>query len=330
MRVIFMGTPDFSVGTLEAVLAAGHEVAAVVTQPDKPKGRGGAMSMSPVKEAALKHNLTVLQPQRAREEAFIEELRGYEADVIVVVAFGQLLPAEIIHMPKYGCINVHASLLPKYRGAAPIQWAVIDGCEYSGVTTMQMNEGLDTGDILLTEKVKLDPKETGGSLFDRLSDVGAQLLVKTLEEAKAGTLKPQKQNEEEASYVKMIKKSFGELDFSKEADALERLIRGLNPWPSAFTHLNGKMLKIWDADVYTKEQAEAVATENFNIYLSHLAEKNIQILEKNVIIDMDDKNCIMEGIIKVRTKAALRHETEQLTAPDTEDTEEGLVLNELE
>jgi len=177
--------------------------------------------------------------------------------VIVVVAFGQLLPAEIIHMPKYGCINVHASLLPKYRGAAPIQWAVIDGCEYSGVTTMQMNEGLDTGDILLTEKVKLDPKETGGSLFDRLSDVGAQLLVKTLEEAKAGTLKPQKQNEEEASYVKMIKKSFGELDFSKEADALERLIRGLNPWPSAFTHLNGKMLKIWDADVYTKEQAEA-------------------------------------------------------------------------
>lgn len=257
MRVIFMGTPDFSVGTLEAVLAAGHEVAAVVTQPDKPKGRGGAMSMSPVKEAALKHNLTVLQPQRAREEAFIEELRGYEADVIVVVAFGQLLPAEIIHMPKYGCINVHASLLPKYRGAAPIQWAVIDGCEYSGVTTMQMNEGLDTGDILLTEKVKLDPKETGGSLFDRLSDVGAQLLVKTLEEAKAGTLKPQKQNEEEASYVKMIKKSFGELDFSKEADALERLIRGLNPWPSAFTHLNGKMLKIWDADVYTKEQAEA-------------------------------------------------------------------------
>lgn len=177
--------------------------------------------------------------------------------MIVVVAFGQLLPAEIIHMPKYGCINVHASLLPKYRGAAPIQWAVIDGCEYSGVTTMQMNEGLDTGDILLTEKVKLDPKETGGSLFDRLSDVGAQLLVKTLEEAKAGTLKPQKQNEEEASYVKMIKKSFGELDFSKEADALERLIRGLNPWPSAFTHLNGKMLKIWDADVYTKEQAEA-------------------------------------------------------------------------
>ena len=206
-----MGTPDFSVGTLEAVLAAGHEVAAVVTQPDKPKGRGGAMSMSPVKEAALKHNLTVLQPQRAREEAFIEELRGYEADVIVVVAFGQLLPAEIIHMPKYGCINVHASLLPKYRGAAPIQWAVIDGCEYSGVTTMQMNEGLDTGDILLTEKVKLNPKETGGSLFDRLSDVGAQLLVKTLEEAKAGTLKPQKQNEEEASYVKISGKSIPEL-----------------------------------------------------------------------------------------------------------------------
>lgn len=257
MRVIFMGTPDFSVGTLEAILAAGHEVAAVVTQPDKPKGRGGAVSMSPVKEAALKHGLTVLQPQRARDEAFIEELRAYRAEVIVVVAFGQILPAEIIHMPQYGCINVHASLLPKYRGAAPIQWAVIDGCEYSGVTTMQMDEGLDTGDILLVEKVKLAEKETGGSLFDRLSEVGAQLLVKTLKAAEEGTLQPVKQTQEDSSYVKMISKSFGELDFSKSAVQLERLIRGLNPWPSAFTHFGGKILKIWDADVYTKQQAAA-------------------------------------------------------------------------
>ena len=258
MKIVFMGTPDFAVPTLEALYQSRHEVAAVVTQPDKPKGRGKAMAMPPVKEKALEYGIPVYQPVRVRkDEAFFEELTKIQPDVIVVIAFGQILPERILNLPKYGCINVHASLLPKYRGAAPIQWAVIDGCEYSGVTTMQMNEGLDTGDILLTEKVKLDPKETGGSLFDRLSDVGAQLLVKTLEEAKAGTLKPQKQNEEEASYVKMIKKSFGELDFSKEADALERLIRGLNPWPSAFTHLNGKMLKIWDADVYTKEQAEA-------------------------------------------------------------------------
>ena len=249
MRVIFMGTPDFSVGTLEAVLAAGHEVAAVVTQPDKPKGRGGAMSMSPVKEAALKHNLTVLQPQRAREEAFIEELRGYEADVIVVVAFGQLLPAEIIHMPKYGCINIHASLLPKYRGAAPIQWAVINGDEVSGVTTMQMDVGLDTGDILDTVEVRLDPKETGGSLFDRLSLAGGKLILSTLEKAEAGILHPVKQDEAEATHVTMLDKSMGQIDWSMDAAVIERLIRGLNPWPSAYTKFEGKTLKIWSADV---------------------------------------------------------------------------------
>ena len=161
-RVVFMGTPDFSVGTLEEIIKAGHTVSAVVTQPDKPKGRGGAVAMSPVKEVALKNGLTVLQPVKASNTEFVEELRGYNPDVIVVVAFGQLLPKAIIDMPKYGCINVHASLLPKYRGASPIQWAVIDDCEYSGVTTMQMNEGLDTGDILLVEKVKLDKKETAG------------------------------------------------------------------------------------------------------------------------------------------------------------------------
>jgi methionyl-tRNA formyltransferase len=205
--------------------------------------------MSPVKECAVKHGLTVLQPLKARDEAFVSELRTYNPDVIVVVAYGQILPEEIINMPKHGCINVHASLLPKYRGASPIQWAVLDGCEYSGVTTMQMDKGLDTGDILEVEKVKLDPKETGGSLFDRLSEVGANLLVKTLEKAEAGTLNPVKQDESEATYVKMISKSFGELDFTKSATTLERMVRALNPWPSAYTHLDGKLLKIWDADV---------------------------------------------------------------------------------
>jgi methionyl-tRNA formyltransferase len=251
MRVVFMGTPDFAVGTLEAIVEAGHEVAAVVTQPDKPKGRGGAVAMSPVKECAVKHGITVLQPLKARDESFVSELKTYSPDVIVVVAYGQILPEEIINMPKYGCINVHASLLPKYRGASPIQWAVLDGCEYSGVTTMQMDKGLDTGDILEVEKVKLDKKETGGSLFDRLSEVGANLLVKTLEKAEAGTLNPVKQDESEATYVKMISKSFGELDFTKSATTLERMVRGLNPWPSAYTHLDGKLLKIWDADVET-------------------------------------------------------------------------------
>lgn len=253
MKVIFMGTPDFAVGTLEAILKAGHEVVAVVTQPDKPKGRGGAMSQSAVKEAACAQGLTVLQPVRARNPDFIEQLRKYDADVFVVVAFGQILSAELLNMPRYGCINVHASLLPKYRGASPIQYAVIDGCEYSGVTTMQMDEGIDTGDILMVEQVKLDSKETGGSLFDRLSVVGAELLVKTLEAAVNGTLNPVKQNEAESSHVKMISKTMGELDFTRSAVELERLIRGLNPWPSAYTHVKGKMLKIWDADVIDEQ-----------------------------------------------------------------------------
>ena len=254
MNVVFMGTPDFSVGTLEEIIKAGHTVSAVVTQPDKPKGRGGAVAMSPVKEVALKNGLTVLQPVKASNPEFVEELRGYNPDVIVVVAFGQLLPKAIIDMPKYGCINVHASLLPKYRGASPIQWAVIDDCEYSGVTTMKMNEGLDTGDILLVEKVKLDKKETAGSLFDKLSEVGAKLLVDTLKQKEAGTIKPVVQNDSEATYVKMINKSFGEIDFNLSAKRIECLIRGLNPWPSAYTHLNGKMLKIWDADVCEDEE----------------------------------------------------------------------------
>ena len=310
MRVIFMGTPDFSVGTLEAVLAAGHEVAAVVTQPDKPKGRGGAMSMSPVKEAALKHNLTVLQPQRAREEAFIEELRGYEADVIVVVAFGQLLPAEIIHMPKYGCINVHASLLPKYRGAAPIQWAVIDGCEYSGVTTMQMNEGLDTGDILLTEKVKLDPKETGGSLFDRLSESGAKLLVETLPMLEDGSAVFEKQPEESTTpYAAMISKKMGELDWAKSATELERLIRGLNPWPSAFSHLNGKTLKIWEASV-EEENGEKKAPGT----VLQADAKGFRIQTGEGILKIDTLQ--MEGKKRMDAQAFLRGYT----------VEEGMIL----
>ena len=254
MNVIFMGTPDFSVGTLEAIIKAGHTVSAVVTQPDKPKGRGGAMAMSAVKESALKHGLTVLQPVKASNPEFVEELRTYKPDVIVVVAFGQLLPESIIDMPEYGCINVHASLLPKYRGAAPIQWAVIDGCEYSGVTTMLMNEGLDTGDILLTKKVKLAPKETGGSLFDKLAEEGAALLIRTIPSIVDGTAVYTKQPEESPTpYAAMISKKMGLMDFSKSAVELERLVRGLNPWPSAYTFLNGKTLKVWKCAV---ERAE--------------------------------------------------------------------------
>lgn len=257
MKVVFMGTPDFAVGTLEAIVGAGHEVAAVVTQPDKPKGRGGVMAMSPVKECALRHGLTVLQPLKARNTEFIDEIRAINPDVIVVVAFGQIIPSEIIHMPKYGCINVHASLLPKYRGASPIQWTVLDGCEYSGVTTMLMDEGIDTGDILETATVKLDERETGGSLFDRLSLVGAKLLVETLDKAEAGQLHPVKQDDSQSSYVRMIDKSFGLMDFTRPVEVLERKVRALNPWPSAFTHMDEKLLKIWDATVIQDNNVKA-------------------------------------------------------------------------
>ena len=257
MKVVFMGTPDFAVGTLEAIVGAGHEVAAVVTQPDKPKGRGGVMAMSPVKECALSHGLTVLQPLKARNPEFIEEIKAINPDVIVVVAFGQIIPSEIIHMPKFGCINVHASLLPKYRGASPIQWTVLDGCEYSGVTTMLMDEGIDTGDILETVTVKLDERETGGSLFDRLSLVGAKLLVETLDKAEAGQLHPVKQDDSQSSYVRMIDKSFGLMDFTQPVEVLERKVRALNPWPSAFTHMDEKLLKIWDATVIQDNNVKA-------------------------------------------------------------------------
>ena len=261
MKVVFMGTPDFSVGTLKAIVEAGHEVAAVVTQPDKPKGRGGAMSFSDVKQAAIELGLLVLQPKRARDEEFVNELRKINPDVIVVVAFGQILSKEILDMPKYGCVNVHASLLPKYRGASPIQWAVIDGCEYSGVTTMMMNEGIDTGDILLVEKVKLDSKETGGSLFDKLADAGADLLIRTVPHILDGTAVYEKQPEESPTpYAGMITKQMGRIDFHKSATELERLVRGLNPWPSAYTFVNGKTLKIWKCKTEDDNQGAAPGT----------------------------------------------------------------------
>lgn len=253
MRVVFMGTPDFAVGTLEALIKAGHQVEAVVTQPDKPKGRGKMMQFPPVKEVALKYDIPVYQPLKVKEEAFQQVLNEIAPDVIVVVAFGQILPQAILTLPKYGCINVHASLLPKYRGAAPIQWAVIDGEKETGVTTMLMDDGLDTGDILKKVVVALDKKETGGSLFDKLEQCGAQLLIDTLVEVENGTCTRTKQEEELSTYAKMLNKKLGKIDFSKTAEEIERLIRGLNPWPSAYTIYNGKTLKIWDADVVEQE-----------------------------------------------------------------------------
>lgn len=260
MRIIFMGTPDFAVGTLDALVEAGHEVVLTVTQPDKPKGRGKSVQFPPVKEAAQRHGIEVFQPDRVRRPENIEFLSRYQPDIIVVVAFGQILPKEILQMPPLGCVNVHASLLPKYRGAAPIQWAVINGEKVSGVTTMRMDEGLDTGDMIMKREVVLDAKETGGSLFDRLSRIGAELCVETLKAIENGTAVYTPQDHSQATKVGMIQKKFGQIDWNRPAKELECLIRGLNPWPSAFTRLNGRTLKIWDADVSVENPDAAPGT----------------------------------------------------------------------
>ena len=249
MRVIFMGTPDFAVSVLAAVAEAGHEILLAVTQPDRPKGRGKQIQYSPVKEWAIEHDVPVYQPRRIRDEEAAAYLARFEADIIVVAAFGQILPKEILELPPYGCVNVHASLLPKYRGAAPIQWAVINGDPVSGVTTMQMDEGLDTGDMLLKTVIELDKKETGGSLHDKLADAGAKLCVETLRRMEEGSIRQEKQSESPTVYAKMLGKALGRIDWNRDAVSIERLIRGLNPWPSAYTTWDKKTMKIWDADV---------------------------------------------------------------------------------
>ena len=236
-------------------------VTGVVTQPDKPRGRGKASAMTPVKEAALELGLTVYQPSRVREQSFMDTVRALNPDVIVVSAFGQIIPKALLELPRYGCVNIHASLLPKYRGAAPIQWAVMDGEPVSGVTIMQMDEGLDTGDMLAKTEVPLEPDETGGSLFDKLSRAGAELLIRTLPALEQGTLTPEKQPlESPTAYARMIRKEDGRIDWNLEAEAIERRIRGLNPWPSAYTELTGKILKIWRAEVLPKESGQTPGT----------------------------------------------------------------------
>lgn len=248
MRVVFMGTPDFAVGALEAILQAGHQVAAVVTQPDKPKGRGKEIQMTPVKACAVSHGIPVFQPVKVKEKEAVETLQEYNADIFVVAAFGQILSEEILSMPKYGCVNIHASLLPRYRGAGPIQWAIINGEEKSGVTIMQMDKGLDTGDMLLKEEVAIEPKETGDSLHDKLAEAGARLIVEALAKLERGELVPEKQKEEESCYARRLQKSMGRIDWQQSAKKLDCLIRGLLSWPGAYTVLRGKNLKIWEVE----------------------------------------------------------------------------------
>ena len=255
-----MGTPDFAVPTLQTLIDH-HTVLAVVTQPDKRKGRGKTMQFTPVKEKALEYDIPVFQPEKVRgNEEFLSAMEALNPDIIVVAAFGQILPESILNLPKHGCINVHASLLPKYRGAGPIQWAVINGEKESGITIMYMEKGLDTGDMLKKAVVPLEPKETGESLHDKLRVAGNDILLEAMEEIENGTIKREKQDNSLSSYAPMLDKAMGEIIWKKDAKEIERLIRGLYPWPSAYTHFAGKTMKVFAADVLEKETGENPGT----------------------------------------------------------------------
>ena len=247
MKIVYMGTPDFAVGALKSVIEAGHEVCLVVTQPDRVRGRGHEVSYSPVKKCALEYDIPVFQPVKIREAEAVDKLRSMNADVFVVAAFGQILSEEILNIPRYGCINIHASLLPKYRGAAPIQGCILNGESKTGVTIMQMDKGVDTGDILLQRETDIAPDETGESLFDKLSVLGSSAITEALAMIEKGEIIPVRQDEEKATHVGMLNKEMGLIDWNKENVVIERYVRGLNSWPSAYTLYKGKILKIWQS-----------------------------------------------------------------------------------
>ncbi len=247
MKIVFMGTPDFSVPCLKALIEAGHDVALVVTQADKPKGRGHKLTPPPVKECALLHNIPVFQPEKMKDEASFERLQEADADLFVVVAYGKILPERVLNLPKYGCINVHASLLPKYRGAAPIQWSIIGGDAKTGVTTMQMDVGLDTGDMLLKKEIAIDETDTGETLHDKLSELGKDVLLETIKALEEGRLEREKQDDSLSCYAPMIDKNTAKIDFSASAEEICRLIRAMNSYPYAHTTYEGKLLKIIEA-----------------------------------------------------------------------------------
>ncbi len=247
MKIVFMGTPDYAAVALEALIAAGHEITAVVTQPDKPKGRSKELLPSPVKVCAKNHGIPVLQPRRIKRPEAMEELRRFPADVYVVAAFGQILSQEILDIPPLGSVNIHASLLPKYRGASPIQHVIIDGEERTGITIMQMDAGIDTGDILYQKEISIAPEDNYETLHDKLATLGGQAITEALTLLEQGKLKAVKQDESLSCYAPLIGKDMGKIDFSQDAETIHRLIRGMTPWPSAFTSYKGRQLKIWRA-----------------------------------------------------------------------------------
>lgn len=244
MKIVFMGTPEFAEASLQKLLETDHQIVGVFTQPDKPKGRGYKLVAPPVKELALAHNIPVFQPQKMRDGTALEILQELQPDLIAVVAYGKILPKEILELPRYGCINVHGSLLPKYRGAGPIQWSVINGESVTGVTTMYMGKGLDTGDMILKKETPIGENETYGELHDRLKEIGAQALVETIELIEQGKAPREVQDDSLSSYAPMLDKQIARLDFAKDAQTLHNLIRGLSPWPVAHTTVDGKLLKV--------------------------------------------------------------------------------------
>lgn len=317
MKIVFMGTPDFAKESLEAVYNAGHEVLAVVTNPDKPSGRGMKMTPSPVKEFALEKNIKIYQPLKVRENfEFIEEIKNLKPDVICVVAYGKILPKEILDIPPKGCINVHGSLLPKYRGAAPIQWAVLNGDKVTGITTMYMDVGMDTGDMILKEEVEIGDDETTGELWDKLSKIGGELLVKTLNKVEEGTAPRQKQGED-FTLAPMLDKQMAKIDWkNKTAQEIKNLVRGLNPIMGAYTFLNGKKIKFWKVQVVSSNEL---------MY----DEENIRIFKNGTVIVSDVKDGIFiktkQGILKV-----LEIQGENAKRMSIQDYLRGNTINEFE
>lgn len=288
MKIVFMGTPEFAVPCLQKIIDEGHEVVAVVTQPDKPKGRGKKLAMPPVKELALKYDIAVYQPLKAREESFVDTLKEMNPELIVVVAFGQILPKSILDIPKYGCVNVHASLLPRYRGAAPLNWVIINGEEKTGVTTMYMDEGLDTGDMILKSEIPLDDEITAGELHDKMMIDGAKVLKETIDLIEKGEAPREKQSNEDTCYSPIMNKSLGNIDWKKSAIDIHNLVRGINPWPSAYTTYEGQTMKIWKTKVIDKNSDKdpgtiiSVDKEGINVSTSEgiLQIKEIQMAGK--------------------------------------------------
>lgn len=281
MRIIFMGTPDFAVPSLEKIIADGHDVVGVVTQPDRPKYRGMKMTFSPVKECALKYNIPIYQPERIKKDAgFLEEYKKLNPDLTVVVAFGQILPKTILNIPKKGCINLHGSLLPKYRGAAPIQWAVINGEEVTGVTTMFMDEGMDTGDIILKKEIPIEKEDTAGELYYRLADIGAKVLSDTIRLIESGSVPREKQGDD-ATYASMLNKDIGKIDWTKSSSQIDSLIKGVNPWPGAYFDIKNTKIKVHKARIQDMkgEPGEVLEADTKKGFIIATGDGSIELLE---------------------------------------------------